>query len=566
MMTRTAKVFIALVIIGVVVSACWRWWGVIAPQSRPASATKAMVDVTSKLLLGTNAAREVTASTIPPVTGVSDYDKTEKNGKLVVQFPINVWPGWAGIIMANGGMDANDNSVFYKKYGFYVNLSIVDDPVKARDLFAAGHSHVLWGTLDMIALFAPALSDDSRTVPVVPQQIDFSDGGDGVVARGDIKSINDFRMKNGQKRTVVLAENSPSHFFFMSLLEDANIDPSEINFRWAADAPSAAKLFVQDKTFDAFVGWSPDIYTVSENVPNTKLVVSSESANKRIADVWAVRNDFYKDHPDVVANLVRGIFEGVEMVRKDPKLAAQLMSKAYNIPSEDCIAMIGEDGGVSTGDAHLTNYRENYNFFIDPLNPANFDAIWRRASDIYVKLGAIDKAVAPGKVKASKLITDLAGEYKDSTDLSQPTFNPNAIYKALEAADNQILSKSVTIMFKPNSSALDETYDTNLVSTLKQIADMAGGFGNALFVIEGNCDASLKGTVPADAVRGFSYDRADSVKKALMAKFKFDPNKFTVKGNGWDNPVPGCTNPQDPECNKKNRRVEIRVLPLEITE
>ena len=31
------------------------------------------------------------------------------------------------------------------------------DPVKARDLFASGHSHVLWGTLDMIALFAPEI-------------------------------------------------------------------------------------------------------------------------------------------------------------------------------------------------------------------------------------------------------------------------------------------------------------------------------------------------------------------------------------------------------------------------
>jgi len=93
-----------------------------------------------------------------------------KDGKLVVEFPINVWPGWAPIIVANGGLDPNDQSVFAKKYGFYVKLSIVDDPVKARDLFAAGQSHILWGTLDMIALFAPELVKDSRTVPVVCQQ------------------------------------------------------------------------------------------------------------------------------------------------------------------------------------------------------------------------------------------------------------------------------------------------------------------------------------------------------------------------------------------------------------
>ena len=100
-------------------------------------------------------------------------------------------------------------------------LAIVDDPVKARDLFASGHSHVLWGTLDMMALFAPELVKDSRTVPVICQQIDWSGGGDGIVARGDIRNINDFRMRNGKRRKVVLAQNSPSHYLIMSLLIDA---------------------------------------------------------------------------------------------------------------------------------------------------------------------------------------------------------------------------------------------------------------------------------------------------------------------------------------------------------
>ena len=220
-----------------------------------------------------------------------------KDGKLVVEFPINVWPGWAPIIVANAGMEPNDQSVFAKKYGFYVHLAIVDDPVKARDLFASGQSHILWGTLDMIALFAPELVKDSRTVPVVCQQIDFSAGGDGIVARGEIRSINDFRIKNGKRKKVVLAQNSPSHYLIMSLLIDAGIDPGDIDFKWAADAPSAAKIFVQDPSFDAFVGWSPDIYNVTDKLKGSRLVVTTGTANHLIADVWAVRNDFYRDHP-----------------------------------------------------------------------------------------------------------------------------------------------------------------------------------------------------------------------------------------------------------------------------
>ncbi len=502
-------------------------------------------------------------SAIPPVSGVSDYDKTMKDGKFVVQFPINIWPGWAPIIVANSGLEPNDGSVFFRKYGFYVKLSIVDDPVKARDLFASGHSHVLWGTLDMMALFAPELVKDSRTVPVIAQQVDWSGGGDGIVARGDMRNINDFRMKNGKRRKVVLAQNSPSHYLVMSLLIDAGIDPAQVDFKWAGDAPAAAKIFVQDLSFDAFVGWSPDIYTVTDKVPGTRLIVTTGSANHLIADVWAVRNDFYRDHPDIVANLVRGIFEGIDMVRKDVPAAAQTLSKAYGLPVEDCKGMIGKDGSVAEGDAHLTNYRENSNFFLDPMNPSNFEVVWNRASTIYKSLGAIDAPVAAAKVKAAGILAKLSEEYKEVRDLSQATFKPGALFKTAEAESAEILTKSVIVSFEPNKTVLNSEYDPTIPNVMEEIGKLAGTFGNAYIVIEGNTDASRKGVVPADLVRQLSYDRADSVRKAILVKYKFDPNKFKVIGNGWDNPVPTMTDASNPENNKKNRRVEVKVFPLE---
>ena len=599
-MTARGKFVLTLLVLAVLGIAVWRWWDVIAPQAQsqnpsinpadvkkqldagaqqqkppapapggqggtpaPAPAGPAASEVASKLLAGDKAVSLVDGSSIPPVTGVSDYDKTLKDGKVIVQFPINVWPGWAPIIAANNGMDANQGSIFFRKYGFYVQLSLVDDPLRARDLFATGHSHVLWGTLDMMALFAPDLARDSRTLPVICQQIDWSDGGDGIVARNDIHNINDFRPKNGKRRKVVLAQNSPSHYLIMSLLIDAGIDPAEVDFKWAPDAPGAAKIFVLDSTFDAFVGWSPDIYTVSDQVKDARMVVSTESANHLIADVWAVRNDFYRDHPDIVANLVRGVFDGMEMVRKDPAAAAQLLSKAYSLPADDCMAMIGKDGGVVEGDAHLTNYRENANFFLDPMNPANFEVVWNRASVIYKSLGSMTDPLPAAKVKASQILAKMSTEYKEVRDLSQPTFRPGAIFKSAEAGESEILTKSVIITFPPNSSVLDASYDATIPKILEEIGKLAGTFGNAYIVIEGNTDASRKGVVPGDLVRQLSYDRADSVRRAIMDKYKFDPNKFKVLGNGWDNPVPGCTDASNLEHNKKNRRVEVKVFPLE---
>jgi len=554
----------------------YRWWDKIAPTAKPGTLSltpqqiqqaikegKPPEDVASKLLAGEKAVSLVDGSAIPVVTGVSDYDKPMHQGKFVVQFPINVWPGWAPIIVANNGLEPNDESVFARKYGFYLKLSLVDDPVKARDQFASGRSHVLWGTLDMIALFAPELVKDSRTVPVVCQQIDWSNGGDGIVARRDIKTINDFHMRNGKRRKVVLAQNSPSHYLIMSLLIDAGINPAEVDFKWAGDAPAAAKIFVLDNTFDAFVGWAPDIYTVSEKVPGTRLVVTTASANHLIADVWAVRNDFYRDHPQIVANLVRGIFEGMDMVRKDVEAAARLMAKAYNLPEEDCKAMIGKDGGIVEGDAHLTNYRENANFFLDAMNPANFEIVWNRASTIYQSLGAITTPVPAAKVKAAAVLAMMSEEYRDTRDLSQPTFKPGQLFQHAEAEAGQILTKAVIISFEPNKAVLNPAYDNTIPQVLEEIGKLAGSFGNAYIVIEGNTDASRKGVVPTDLVRQLSYDRADAVRRAITDKYKFDPNKFKVLGNGWDNPLPGATDPSNPDHNKRNRRVEVKVFPLE---
>src|SRR5882762_4113386 len=151
-MTGRGKFIITILILGVVSFGVYRWWDKIAPTGKPQTpsldpkaikqaldAAKPKVDdasIMSKLLAGTNAAALIGESSIPPVTGVSDYDNKTKDGKLIVQFPINVWPGWAPIIVANGGMAENEGSVFYKKYGFFVQLNLVDDPVKARDLFA----------------------------------------------------------------------------------------------------------------------------------------------------------------------------------------------------------------------------------------------------------------------------------------------------------------------------------------------------------------------------------------------------------------------------------------------
>ena len=69
----------------------------------------------------------------------------------------------------------------------------------------------------------------------------------------------------------------------------------------------------------------------------------------------------------------------------------------------------------------------------------------------------------------------------------------------------------------------------------------------------------MKGQVPANLVKDLSFNRANSVKEAMVEKYKLDPNKFSVAGMGWDKPADSG----DPMNQAKNRRVEIKVYPAE---
>ena len=92
---------------------------------------------------------------------------------------------------------------------------LIDNPVAMRDAYAAGEVHIGWATLDMVPLMDSSGSrkDSRHDMPRIYQQVDFSNGGDGIVVRENIKTVADLRGKK-----LVLAQNSPSHYFALNML------------------------------------------------------------------------------------------------------------------------------------------------------------------------------------------------------------------------------------------------------------------------------------------------------------------------------------------------------------
>ena len=505
------------------------------------------------------------AEKLPPVKGTSAYKPLEND---TVRFALNVWAGWSPIILANNGFKAG--KVWQAPGGkpFKIELVLIDNPVTMRDAYAAGEVHIGWATLDMIPLFLEGLVDrtgapkDSRVMPRVFQQVDFSNGGDGIVVREGIKTVRDLAGKK-----LAMAQNSPSQFFALNMLVAGGLQPGDVDMVYTDDAFQAAAAFNAQKDLAGCVSWAPDIYNL-EKAKGNRMLVTTQTANRLIADVWFARADFAKDHPDKIEAIVRGIFDAMELLKTESARAkaAELMSAGYNIPATDTLSMLG--------DAHSTNWAENYQFFINRNNPANFERIWKQSYYLYRRIGAISNPPVPfDQVMDFSVIQKLGSEpkYADTKDEYTKPLPPKTLSQ-IRAENEEILTNTVVIHFFPNSWDLrkrivrridgkdvEEPYDSTVDLVLDEVGTLAKQFGNARIVIEGHTDGSMKGSVPAAMVKELSRERAGAVKSSLVEKFEFDENRFAVDGVGWDRPA----DPEHPDDHAKNRRVEIKVYSAE---
>jgi ABC-type nitrate/sulfonate/bicarbonate transport system substrate-binding protein len=566
---------VCVVVLGLVAFALYQARDVIAPggDDKPVAQGN---DLNLDDLGGAEAPDEVGVTTVkeyafkpserlPAVKGTAAYKEMEDN---TVRFALNVWAGWAPIIQANGGFKADKIWKTPSGEEFKVELVLIDDPVAMRDAYTSGEVHIGWATLDMMPLLMEGFVKrngepiDSRVMPRIFQQVDWSNGGDGIVARGGIKTIGDLRGKK-----IVLAENSPSQYFVLNMLVYGGVQPSEVEFVYTGDAFQAAAAFNSQKDIDAVVSWAPDIYNLSD-VPGNKMIVSTGTANKLIADVWFARADFAKDHPGICEGLVRGIFDSMNELNTDEgkKKVAQLMADGYGLPASEAYEMLA--------DAHSTNWAENYQFLMNKNNPANFERVWNQAYYIYKRINKIaNQKVKFDKVMDFSIIEKLGKEEKYSSQTDEYSVPFMATTTSEVRGAEEILTNTVVIHFFPNSSELykkvtkrqndkdvETLYDPKVDFVLEEIAKLAGQFGTARIVIEGHTDSSMKGKAPVDLVKELSKNRAQAVKEALAKKYELDPNQFNIDGVGWDRPA----DPLEPLNHSQNRRVEVKIYPAEV--
>ena len=178
------------------------------------------------------------------------------------------------------------------------------------------------------------LARDSRTSPRVYQQVDWSNGGDGIVVRDSIKSVSQLR-----GRTVSLAQNSPSQYFLMNLLINAahaiGEDPRQdarITIRTWAEADS---VFAEVRDNGSGIA-PPDLARIFEPFFSTKQIGTGSGLGLSIC-----RNiiDEFGGDIRVESELGKGTRFIVRLPA--PAEAPQLLAKGTRSPASAASALRG---------------------------------------------------------------------------------------------------------------------------------------------------------------------------------------------------------------------------------
>lgn len=516
------------------------------PPARPGSASPAAMPAEGLV---------APLSETPKISPPAPYTPRDN----IVDLELSEYAGYAGLIAANGGLQPSDNSVFAKKYGFKVRIKLSEE--ESWSALNGGQIAAAATTVDVLPVYGRQFK------VVVPAQIGFSRGADGIIVRRDVTRINALKGK-----LFAASQFTESDFFIRALAQEAGMninmlpspgapaDPNAVNLVYCEDAFQAGDYFLKrlkagDSRLAGCVTWAPKTDEVvaqsggqaRELITNRNLLI--------VADILVVNRGFAEQNPKMVAGLVAGLFEGNALVRDQPEACLPVIAQAFKWEPAKARAELGK--------VHLSNLPENMAFFSGAIDSAgSYGGIFQSA--IY----AYGKGLIPDPPEAERFLDlqhlqalQAAGTYKNEKVAIAP------IKKGESGAveNNPVLTRDVRFFFEANSSSLDMTNPDNLrqLGDIKRLLQVSPG---STILLRGHVDNARVAEFRKQGGEGFvremalkavelSKQRAEEVKRRAIEKQGVDGKRLETNGRGWEEPVG-----PNPEL---NRRVEVQWFTVE---
>jgi NitT/TauT family transport system substrate-binding protein len=477
----------------------------------------------------------------------------------IVPIEISEYAGYAGLIVANGGLEPSENSVFFKNHGFKVRLTVSEGENWAA--LNEGKIAASVTTADVLAVYGRQLH------AITPVQIGYSRGADGLVVRKDITRINALKGK-----VIATAQFTEVDFLARYLAQEAGLrvnplasldatpNPDSVNVVYTEDGFAAGNLFAADlksgkNRLAGCVTWEPKVSEVVAGSGGQAHILTTNRNLLIVADVLIVHRGFAEQQPKIVEGLVHGLLEGNRMVRDRPEQYLDVIGRAFKWSRDDARDELKQ--------VHLSNLPENLAFYSGRIDEAgSFGGIYQSAvlaygSDLIKDPPSADRFVETRYLQG----LDKSGLFKEQKIAIAPIRGSGAA--AVET--NPLLSKDIRFLFEPNTATLDLD-DPNNVRSLDDIRKLLQVSPGSTVLLRGHVDNALVAQfrkqggdafVRAQALKAIelSQKRAEEIKRVLTEKQHVDAKRLDAVGRGWEEPA-GTDSAQ-------NRRVEVQWFTLE---
>lgn len=344
--------------------------------------TRVLGCVMSVMMLGgcgsTNEAGSENSATEPVTEAVAEGEATPTEGgeyEGTVNIAFSTWTGYAPFFVAR------DAGIF-EKNGVDVELVIMESGGDKKAAMASGKLQAVAETVDTNAMAIAAGLDHVQVLA-----LDTSNGGDGVVAKSDIKSIKEL----AGREVALDTTGGASIFYFNYLLNenDMTMDDVVVQNMSSGDAGAA---FVGGKV-DAAVTWEPWL-TNAKNTDFGTVLAESSTAPGVIVDSLSFSSEFIEKYPVTVQKIVDSWFEAVDYYDANPDEAIEMMAKGFSMDVADIESTLPT--------VKYYNKADNIDYFKN----GKIDEISQMAMDLWFDMGLIEEKADIAKCICGDFISE----------------------------------------------------------------------------------------------------------------------------------------------------------------
>ncbi len=239
-------------------------------------------------------------------------------GTSTIKLGTVVWIGYGPFYVA----DALD---LYKKYNLKVSLQVFSDPALIPPAIASGA--VDGGHITYDQVVAQVAGGNAQKV-VMP--IDYSNGGDAIVADTSIKTVKDFKGKK-----IGFNPLSPSDFLLSYALKTNGLTDKDI--MPVSMTPEAVPAAMASGEMPIGVTYEPSLSQILSQGGGKKfkVVFSSKNAPGLIADVMVFDEKVIKAKPTEITGIIKAYLDGLAYMKAKPDEAAKIIGKFMGVTAKE---------------------------------------------------------------------------------------------------------------------------------------------------------------------------------------------------------------------------------------